>query len=177
MNGQSCIIVSDFDDTIAFSGKAIGVASTKITGKSMTRAEVRALEDHDLKAAIYELAKKRYFYHFRPNAAAVDFIRARKSEGCEVVILSAGMDDMIGETQRLLENYEVPYDSLIMRHDRNSKDEDWKKSMVARLTDSHTDIILLEDKAENIDFMLSALDGKKVSCYLASEKDGLRPYP
>lgn len=163
------IVISDFDDTIAFSEQAIAVASEAVTGKRMSRADVRAIKNHDVKSGIYELAKKEHGHLLVPNASAIDFIRAKKTEGSEVVILSAALTSMIEETRKKLAEYGVPYDRLVLREDPHSRDEDWKKDEVSKLARSHDTVFLLEDKAENLANMMSALPGKRVVCYLATE--------
>jgi phosphoserine phosphatase len=169
------IVVSDFDDTLFMSGAAVAAASEDIMGKPLSRAQVRSL-GHGLKEAIYEAAKRRYNHLFVPNMKAIEYVQACEKRGMPVVILSAGSSAQVGEVSALLKKYNVPYDKLVMREDMSGRDEDWKKEKLGELTVGYSTVILLEDKKENLDLMATALEGKDVRCYLASES-GLFSYP
>ncbi|MDG6989660.1 MAG: hypothetical protein JRN21_10150 [Nitrososphaerota archaeon] len=168
------IVVSDFDDTLMFSARAVAEAAENITGIRMTRKEVRALTQ-PLKGSIYQVAKIDYNHLFSPNRDAIEYVKECKRNGCDIVVLSAGLVDFSDQVRDLLGEYGVPYDRLVLRESPQSSDEAWKKMMVASLADGYSKVILLEDKAENIDIMVEALAGKVVESYLIDE-NGMEQY-
>ncbi len=163
------LAVFDFDGTLVFTDPALIKHALKLTGKMMSKKEIRALP-HEIKTPIYEAANLDVDM-FAPNKWLIDKLNKMHDEGYKIVILTARHETSKAGTTESLRREKVNYDELY--HDPalvRMPDEEFKAIKLAEITKDYDDVEIYEDKQENVDFLKEKLGSRKFSYFLV-EKD------
>ena len=164
MKTKLSAVVSDFDDTLFLINDCIRAASLEILGKQMDLEEVKK-KDKETKRKVYYLAHDKYWDKAVPNTAVINYINTMQSSGYDIIILSAKGEEHRLITERMLSSVGIKYKDVILPKDHSTSDEKWKLDEFNKLLGRYSNLVALEDKKENIDYILSSIEPKKIEFY------------
>ena len=150
------LAVFDFDGTLFFTDAALIKACVRVTGKTMTKAEIRALP-REFKSPIYDAANIDIGL-FVPNRPLIDKLNAMHEAGCRIVILTARHKTCEAGTLEALRRERVQYDQVY--HDPafvQMPDEEFKAQALKEILRGYKNAEIYEDKMENIDYLRERL--------------------
>jgi hypothetical protein len=178
-------IVSDFDDTLFFNKGAISSAAEELyrslEGKQsvdcnhqlmnglktiITDGKVPHGFDKALKTSLYSLAYVKYSDKLIPNKPLIDYIKAIANEDTELLILSARGEEFRYKTEEALLSNGLRFKKVILPENHDMKDEHWKLLELKKVERDYNHITFLEDKEENIRYIINNMDGGKIDFYL-----------
>jgi len=160
----------DFDGTLFDERESLEQASLKVLGKKLSKEEIRKLPK-DIKSKIYEINITEFYNLYRPIKEGIDRVLELKGRGYKIIILTARLCRNKEFVEKILKNNDIPYDELICREDLSLKDEEWKAKTIKEFLEKFKveDIVILEDKEENIAYIEKYL-GRKVKGILISNQ-------
>ena len=161
------VVFVDFDDTLFFTKHIVEEAAEIMLRKKLTKDEIRKLP-RELKSKIYDKAFNEFYYKATPNFRLIEILKKYREIGYKIIILTARSENNRKITEELLIKYKVPYDGIITRSDLSIKDEEWKSRIIRSYPAK--EIILFEDKIDNIEYILKNVN-KQVKAYLVLEED------
>ncbi len=178
-------IVSDFDDTLFFSKKAISYAANelyKITKEnkntSINNFDIKKLElimaegkvphgfDKSFKNELYTLAYTKYSNMLIPNTSIIKYIKEVSNKDLDLIILSARGEEFRDKTEEALISNGLKTEKVILPNNHDLSDEHWKYLKLKELVKDYSHIILFEDKEENIKYISSRLGNEIIEFYL-----------
>jgi hypothetical protein len=178
-------IISDFDDTLFFNKWAISSAAEELykslEGKQgisdypkvmnslktiITDGKVPHGFDKALKTNLYSLAYVKYSDKLLPNKPLIDYIKAIADDDTELLILSARGEEFRYKTEEALLSNGLRFKKVILPENHDMKDEHWKLLELRKVEGDYNHITFLEDKEENIRYILNNTDGGKIDFYL-----------
>ncbi len=179
-------VVSDFDDTLYFTEEAIKNAAKELYSLIKDNAEENVLSDLEkiietgkvskgfdkkYKHNLYLTAFDKYANYLKLNTTAVKFIRSiMDQEQAHLIILSARGEELRKQTEKALEGI-LPYYKIILPQDHSIKDEEWKTSMMNDICREYDYIYFLEDKEENINYIIQNIRGCRGEFYLVNHSE------
>jgi len=151
----------DFDGTIFDERESLEKASLKILGKKLSKEEIRKLPK-DIKSKIYETNITEFYNLYKPIKEGIDKVLELKKQGYKVIILTARPCKYREFIEKILKSNNISYDKLICREDLSLKDEEWKAKIIKEFLEKFKveDIIVLEDKEENLVYIEKYLNRK-----------------
>ena len=170
MKTKLSVLVSDFDDTLFFINDCIRAASLEVIGKEFNLYEVKNM-DRDLRGKIYDTAHSKYWHKAIANVPVIDYVKKLQSEGYETIILSARGEEHRQIMAGMLSSVGLQYKKMILAPDHSTSDEKWKLSEFNKLLDQYPRLIALEDKKENIEYILDRVDRKRLEFYHVDRGD------
>lgn len=147
------VALVDLDGTLVDESEAIARAGMEVLGRRVSKAELRTLS-RALKTRIYDLAITKFSGLMKPNEEVVRLVDTLRRSGFKIVILTARLESTRRETESLLARIGVKYDELVMRESLDIKDEVWKTQVVRSYERTHDIVIVLEDKWDNVEYMV-----------------------
>jgi phosphoglycolate phosphatase-like HAD superfamily hydrolase len=161
------LAVFDFDGTLFFNDAALIKTGIRVTGKLMTREQIRGLPE-DVKSVIYNAAAH-YIDEYVPNPILIGRLGARRTEGYRIVILTARQKSSEADTLELLRREDIPYDEI--RCDQalaKIPDEEFKLGEIKSMIQGYAEVEIYEDKADNISYLMDNLGTNGFSYYLVT---------
>ena len=164
MKNKLSVIVSDFDDTLFFINDSIRAASLEVIGKEFNQHEVKKMS-RDIKSKIYDTAHTKYWHKATANLPAIDYVKKLQAEGYETIIMSARGEEHRQIMAGMLSSVGLEYEEMILTPDHSISDEKWKLSEFEKLLDRYPKVMALEDRKENINYILDRVDAKRLEFY------------
>ena len=164
------IVFVDFDDTLFFTKHTVEKAAEIMLKKKVNKEQIRNLPK-TIKSQIYFKAFNEFYKEAVPNKKLINILKNLKRKGYNIIILTARPKENIKSVKYLLRKYSVPFDEIIFRENLSSRDEEWKTQIIEKY--STNDIILFEDKLENIKYVIKHLN-KPVKTFLVKSSKILK---
>jgi hypothetical protein len=173
MQRKLSAVISDFDDTLFFNDKCIRAASLEVLGKELTARELKTVDRTD-KSRIYSIAYSKHSDKLTPNYPVLGYLRKMHGRGYDIIIMSARGEEHREITKEMLSNEGILYEDVILPRDHSIPDQEWKLKELKKLSKKYDELIFLEDKLENISYIMKRYNYYNTAFYLV--KDSLLIY-
>ncbi len=138
--------------------------------KAFSKEEIRKLPK-EIKSKIYNKAFKEFDNLYKVNEKMIKLMSLYKSKGYKIIILTGRESALKEKTEKVLIENKIPYDTIIFRESVSIPDEEWKFREISKLCKNCCEILLFEDKLENIQYIKSQLSLEKIKYFLVKNSE------